>query len=117
MRIVKPTLLLTGAAGVLGRALIDELSPDFTIVALRHRTRLADPRVREFAGSLNDPTLGLSERDYAHLADSVDVVAAQFFERQSVSGHRDYLCKRVAAVKAVLAGCRFQCKDAHAAPT
>ena len=74
MRIVKPTLLLTGAAGVLGRALIDELSPDFTIVALRHRTRLADPRVREFAGSLNDPTLGLSERDYAHLADSVDVV-------------------------------------------
>ena len=74
MRIVKPTLLLTGAAGVLGRALIDELSPDFTIVALRHRTRLADPRVREFAGSLNDPTLGLSERDYARLADSVDVV-------------------------------------------
>jgi nucleoside-diphosphate-sugar epimerase len=70
----KPTLLLTGASGVLGRALIDELSPDFTIVALRHRTRLNDPRVREFAGSLNDPTLGLSERDYARLADSVDVV-------------------------------------------
>jgi nucleoside-diphosphate-sugar epimerase len=74
MRIAKPTLLLTGASGVLGRAVIDELSPDFTIVALRHRTRLTDPRVREFAGSLNDPTLGLSQRDYAHLADSVDVV-------------------------------------------
>ena len=74
MRTAKPTLLLTGASGVLGRALIDELSPDFTIVALRHRTRLADPRVREFAGSLNDPTLGLSEREYSRLAGSVDVV-------------------------------------------
>ena len=74
MNTAKPTLLITGASGVLGRALIDELSPDFTIIALRHRTRLADPRVREFAGSLNDPTLGLSEHDYARLADSVDVV-------------------------------------------
>ncbi|HYN63535.1 MAG TPA: SDR family oxidoreductase, partial [Candidatus Limnocylindrales bacterium] len=74
MRIARPTLLLTGASGVLGRALIDELAPDFTIVALRHRTHLADPRLREFAGSLNDPTLGLSERDYGRLAASVDVV-------------------------------------------
>jgi nucleoside-diphosphate-sugar epimerase len=70
----KPTLLLTGASGVLGRALIDELSPDFTIAALRHRTLLADPRVRPFVGSLNDPTLGLPERDYARLVASVDVV-------------------------------------------
>jgi hypothetical protein len=50
-------------------------------------------------------------------ADRIDVVATQFFEWQSVSGHRDLLRKRVASVKAVLAGCRFQCKDARAAPT
>jgi hypothetical protein len=50
-------------------------------------------------------------------ADCIDVVAAQFFEWQGVGGHRDLLRKRVALVKPVLAGCSFQCKDAHAALT
>jgi thioester reductase-like protein len=70
----KRTLLLTGASGVLGRALIDELAHDFDIVCLQHRTRVADPRVAEVTASLARPTLGLPRLEYARLASRVDVV-------------------------------------------
>jgi nucleoside-diphosphate-sugar epimerase len=69
-----PTMLLTGASGVLGRALIDELSHDFHIVCLRNRKHIADARVSEFEGSLDSPTLGLFQRDYANLTQRVDIV-------------------------------------------
>jgi len=70
----KKTLLLTGASGVLGRALIDELSHDFDLVCLRHRTPVADTRVHELAGSIDSPTLGLPDAQCADLARRVDVV-------------------------------------------
>lgn len=70
----RKTVLLTGGAGVLGRAFIDELSADHDIIALRNRTPVSDPRVTEFAGSLGSPTLGLSRTEYATLASGVDVV-------------------------------------------
>lgn len=64
----KPTLLLTGASGVLGRAMIDELSRDHELVCLRNRKKINDPRVTEFAGSFDHPTLGLDAAEYANLA-------------------------------------------------
>lgn len=70
----RKTVLLTGASGVLGRALIDALSDEYHIICLRHRRHIADPRVAEFAGSLDSPILGLASDQYAHLARRVDVV-------------------------------------------
>ncbi|MGC9379412.1 SDR family oxidoreductase [Streptomyces sp. MH13] len=70
----RPTLLLTGGSGVLGRALIDELSPDCDLLCLRRNTPLSDPRVREIQGDLVAPRLGLSPRAWHELAREVDVV-------------------------------------------
>ena len=70
----KPTLLLTGGSGVVGRALIDELSADFDIVCLRGTRRINDARVSEFAGDLTRPALALRPSDYTRLVRRVDVV-------------------------------------------
>ncbi|MBG0854180.1 SDR family oxidoreductase [Streptomyces spinoverrucosus] len=70
----RPTLLLTGGSGVLGRALIEELAPGFRIVCLRHRTGVADPRVEEVPADLTQPRLGLSPSDLARLTADVDLV-------------------------------------------
>ncbi|AEW97959.1 MULTISPECIES: SDR family oxidoreductase [Streptomycetaceae] len=70
----RPTLLLTGGSGVLGRALIDELVRDFDLVCLRHHRPLADPRVREVGADLVAPGLGLTARERYQLATEVDVV-------------------------------------------
>jgi nucleoside-diphosphate-sugar epimerase len=70
----RKTVLLTGATGVVGRALIDELVPDYDIVCLRHRRPLDDPRVSEVWGDLGEPTLGLSGADYDALARRVDII-------------------------------------------
>ncbi|MFF9282534.1 SDR family oxidoreductase [Streptomyces griseosporeus] len=70
----RPTLLLTGGSGVLGRALIDELSPGHRIVCLRHRTPLDDPRVEEVRADLLRPGLGLAAADRDRLAARVDLV-------------------------------------------
>jgi len=70
----RPTLLLTGAAGVLGQALIDELCDDHDLICLRHRTPLDDPRVREVAADLQAPGMGLSAAQLSDLATEVDVV-------------------------------------------
>ncbi|MFH9733358.1 SDR family oxidoreductase [Streptomyces sp. NPDC017260] len=70
----RPTLLLTGGSGVLGRALIDELSADFDLLCLRRNTPLRDPRVREMRGDLVAPRLGLSPLAWHELALQVDVV-------------------------------------------
>jgi nucleoside-diphosphate-sugar epimerase len=55
----KPTILLTGAAGVMGQSLIEELESDFDVVCLRHRTSIGHPGVREVPGDLSSPDLGL----------------------------------------------------------
>ncbi|MFS8203759.1 SDR family oxidoreductase [Streptomyces sp. CWNU-52B] len=70
----RPTLLLTGAAGVLGRALIDEFHDDYDVVCLRHSTPLDDPRVREVTADLQAPDLGLSADQRRELGAGVDVV-------------------------------------------
>jgi nucleoside-diphosphate-sugar epimerase len=70
----RPALLLTGGSGVLGRALIEELSPGFRIICLRHRTPVDDPRVEEVRADLLQPSLGLSRTEFARLAADVDVV-------------------------------------------
>jgi thioester reductase-like protein len=70
----RKTILLTGAAGVLGRALIDELSEDYDLVCLRHRKPIADRRVTEYGGSLDSPQLGLGRHEYVDLLRRVDVV-------------------------------------------
>ncbi|MEW1642931.1 SDR family oxidoreductase [Streptomyces sp. NPDC091219] len=70
----RPRLLLTGAAGVLGQALVDELCDDYDLICLRHRAPLDDPRVREVTADLNAPGLGLSAARRRDLAAEVDVV-------------------------------------------
>lgn len=71
---LKPTLLLTGGSGVLGQAMIDELSADFDLVCLSHRTPVEDPRVRTITGALAEPDLGLTPARLEALIGSVDVV-------------------------------------------
>jgi nucleoside-diphosphate-sugar epimerase len=70
----RPTVLLTGGSGVLGRALIDELHTDFDLICLRRNRALRDPRVRELKGDLLAPRLGLSALEWHQLALEVDVV-------------------------------------------
>ncbi|WP_031033531.1 SDR family oxidoreductase [Streptomyces sp. NRRL F-5650] len=70
----RPTLLLTGGSGVLGRALIDELAPDYDLLCLRRNRPLHDPRVREIEGDLLAPRLGLGAAAWYELALRVDVV-------------------------------------------
>ncbi|MFV8160994.1 SDR family oxidoreductase [Mycobacterium sp. 134] len=70
----KKTILVTGASGVVGRALIDELAGDFDIVCMRNRTPVADVRVSEFVGSFEQPMLGMSSSDYALLARRADAI-------------------------------------------
>ncbi|CAM5470997.1 SDR family oxidoreductase [Streptomyces fumanus] len=72
--LARPTLLLTGGSGVLGRALIDELAPHFDLLCLRRTRPLHDPRVREIPGDLLAPRFGLTPRQWYELALRVDVV-------------------------------------------
>ncbi|WEO99871.1 SDR family oxidoreductase [Streptomyces sp. FXJ1.172] len=70
----RPTLLLTGATGVLGQALVEEFCGDYDVLCLRHRTPLDDPRVREVTADLQAPGLGLSAAQQLELAAEADVV-------------------------------------------
>jgi len=63
----KQTVLLTGGAGVLGRALIDELATDFDVICVRHRTPIGDPRVTEVAGNLSEENLGVDSATLARV--------------------------------------------------
>lgn len=74
MTTARPVILLTGASGVMGRALIDELSPDHELICLRHRTAVDDPRVVEIAGNLAEPNVGLAADELAALCRRVSVV-------------------------------------------
>ena len=57
---------------MIGRELTPRLRQDQLILA-RHRAR-PDSAARQVAMDIRDPTLGLSERDYAHLSADVDTV-------------------------------------------
>jgi thioester reductase-like protein len=69
------TVLLTGATGVVGQALLPRLLRRGTeVVALVHRTPLPGERVVQLRGDVAEPRLGLTEEAYERLADRVDAV-------------------------------------------
>src|SRR6516165_8702306 len=67
------TVLLTGASGVVGRALLPRLR-DFDVICLVHRSPVCGPNVTTVPGDITRPMLGLAERAYAELAAKVDAV-------------------------------------------
>ncbi len=67
------TVLLTGASGVVGRALLRRLR-DVDVVCLVHRSPVCGPDVTAVPGDVAEPMLGLGEQAYAELAARVDAV-------------------------------------------
>jgi nucleoside-diphosphate-sugar epimerase len=67
------TVLLTGASGVVGRAVLRRLR-DFDVVCLVHRSPVCGPNVTTVSGDIAQPMFGLAERAYADLAAKVDAV-------------------------------------------
>ena len=67
------TVLLTGASGVVGSALLPRLR-DFDVVCLVHRSPVAGPNVTTVPGDIAEPMFGLAERAYSDLAARVDAV-------------------------------------------
>jgi nucleoside-diphosphate-sugar epimerase len=67
------TVLLTGASGVVGRALLQRLR-DLDVVCLVHRSPVSGPNVSTALGDITNPTLGLGEQAHAELAARVDAV-------------------------------------------
>ena len=64
------TILITGATGVVGRALVEQLG-DREIVCVVHRNRELPRDVEVCRGDLREPGLGLTPRDLAALASRV----------------------------------------------
>jgi nucleoside-diphosphate-sugar epimerase len=67
------TVLLTGASGVVGRALLRRLR-DFDVVCLVHRSPVSGPNVTTAQGDVAKPMLGLAGQAYVELAAKVDAV-------------------------------------------
>ena len=67
------TVLLTGASGVVGRALLPRLR-DFDVVCLVHRSPVSGPNVTTVPGDVAEPMFGLAEPAYAELAARGDAV-------------------------------------------
>src|SRR6516165_3053451 len=67
------TVLLTGASGVVGRALLPRLR-DLDVVCLVHRSPVSGPNVSTALGDIAEPLLGLDERAYVELAAKADAV-------------------------------------------
>jgi thioester reductase-like protein len=67
------TVLLTGASGVVGRALLRRLR-DVDVVGLVHRSPVSGPDVTTVPGDITEPSLGLAEPAYAELTARVDAV-------------------------------------------
>lgn len=70
---VRRTVLLTGASGVVGRALLGRLR-DLDAVCLLHRSPVCGPNVTTLPGDIAQPMLGLTEPAYMELAARVDAV-------------------------------------------
>jgi thioester reductase-like protein len=68
------TVLVTGAAGVVGQALLEALDDSVEPIALVHSTPIADPRVRSLQGDVAQPRLGLTPDEYDELVQRVDCV-------------------------------------------
>jgi nucleoside-diphosphate-sugar epimerase len=69
----RPTVLLTGASGVVGAAVLRRLH-DLDVVCLVHRSPVSGPNVTAVPGDIAKPMLGLAERPYLELAGKVDAV-------------------------------------------
>ena len=67
------TVLLTGASGVVGRALLRRLR-GFDVVCLVHRSPVSGPNVTAVPGDIAQPMFGLAEQAYAELAARVDAI-------------------------------------------
>jgi nucleoside-diphosphate-sugar epimerase len=67
------TVLLTGASGVVGRALLRRLR-DLDVVCLLHRSPVCGPDVIPVRGDVAEPMFGLGEQAYVDLAARVDAV-------------------------------------------
>ena len=67
------TVLLTGASGVVGRALLRRLR-DLDVVCLVHRSPVSGPNVTTVAGDIAKPMFGLTRQAHAELAARVDAV-------------------------------------------
>jgi len=105
------TVLLTGASGVVGRALLARLG-DFDVVCLVHRSPVSGPNVTTVRGDVAEPMFGLAEPAYAALAARVDAVihcaaVTEFnrtdgsLEATNVAG-TEYVAAFAAAAEAVL---------------
>jgi len=70
---VRRTVLLTGASGVVGCALLPRLR-DLDVVCLVHRSPVSGPDVTTVLGDIAKPMLGLAGPAYAELAAKVDAV-------------------------------------------
>jgi nucleoside-diphosphate-sugar epimerase len=67
------TVLITGASGVIGRALIDELR-DHRVIALVNSDDNLSAAGRVIKSDLGSPRLGLAEHDWQALAEETDVI-------------------------------------------
>ena len=67
------TVVITGASGVLGHAIATELAATFDVICIRHREPINRRGIREVAGDLTQPGLGLSTQDRA-LLNNADVI-------------------------------------------
>ena len=105
------TVLLTGASGVVGRALLRRLG-DLDVVCLVHRSPVSGPNVTTVPGDITEPMFGLTERAYLELAAKVDAVihcaAVTDFNRTDGSleatniAGTEHMAAFAAAAKAVL---------------
>jgi thioester reductase-like protein len=67
------TVLVTGASGVVGTALVRRLC-DLDVVCLVHRSPVTAPHVRTVRGDIRMQRFGLGENAYARLVEQVDAV-------------------------------------------
>lgn len=70
---VRRTVFVTGAAGVVGRALLDRLT-GLDVVCLCHQKSLQSPGVSIVRGDITRPQLGMSAPTYASLAHRIDYI-------------------------------------------
>ncbi|MEU4847690.1 SDR family oxidoreductase [Streptomyces gilvosporeus] len=71
----KPSLnvLLTGATGVLGRALLPKLTMH-NVICLTHTTEMSEPGLKSLHGDVRLPRLGLSRGEFKELSSVIDVI-------------------------------------------
>lgn len=73
METVRRTVLLTGASGVVGQALLRRLR-DFDVICLVHRAPIANISVASIRGDVTAARFGWSAQEYDRVAAKVDVV-------------------------------------------